>query len=146
MATSAVTAFKAALKTLLEAQAGLSGVLVSYGWPKDPRRELVILADVEVAQEYRGIGAAISAPSTAKREEIDLTVVVSVVGETTAQQATTERALTVLGHIETAIRTDPRVGSTVEVASLTRYRVEELVNDTAREARVTCVISAVAYI
>lgn len=146
MATSALPAFKAGLKTLLEAQASLSGVLVAYGWPKDPRREMVMLADAEIAQEYRGIGAAIGAPSTSKREDIELTVVVSVVGETTAQQTTTERAFALLGYVETAIRTDPRVGSTVEVASLTRYRVEELVNDTAREARITCVISAVAYI
>ena len=84
--------------------------------------------------------------STAKREEIELTLMVSVVGETTAQQATTERALTLLGHIETAIRTDPRVSAAVEVAQLSRYRVEELVNDTAREARLTAVVSATAYI
>lgn len=146
MATSRLPALKAGLKTLCEAQAGLSGVLVSYGWPKDPRRELIVLGDAEIAQEYRGIGAAIANPIPAKREEIDLTVLVSVVGETTAQQTTTERALTLLGHIETALRSDPRVGSAVEVAQLSRYRVEELVNDTAREARVTAVVSATAYI
>ena len=109
MATSRLPALKAGLKTLLEAQAGLSGVLVSYGWPKDPRRELIVLGDAEIVQEYRGIGAAIGSPAPAKREEIDLTVLVSVVGETTAQQATTERSLTLLGHIETALRGDPRV-------------------------------------
>ena len=146
MATSALPALKAGLKTLLEAQAGLSGVLVSYGWPKDPRRELIVLADAEVQQQYRGIGAAIQSPAPAKREEIDLTVLVSVVGETTAQQATTERSLTLLGYIETALRTDPQVGNAVEVAQLSRYRVEELVNDTAREARTTAVVSATAYI
>jgi hypothetical protein len=146
VATSRLPALKAGLKTLLEAQANLSGVLVSYGWPRDVRRELVILGDAEITQEYRAIGAAVGAPSTAKREGIELTLVVSVVGEGPAQQTATERALTLLGYIETAIRTDPRVGSSVEVASLTRYRVEELVNDTAREARITGVISATAYI
>lgn len=146
MATSALPALKAGMKTLLEAQAGLSGVLVSYGWPKDPRRELIMLGDAEVEQAYRGIGAAIQSPQPAKREEIDLTVMVSVVGETTAQQATTERSLALLGHIETALRADPQVGGAVEVASLTRYRVEELVNDTAREARTIAVVSATAYI
>lgn len=146
MATSKLPALKSGLKTLLEAQAGLSGVLVSYGWPKDPRREIIVLADAEITQEYRGIGAAIQSPQPAKREEIDLTVLVSVVGETTAQQATTERSLALLGYIETALRTDPRVGGAVEVAQLSRYRVEELVNDTAREARTTAVVSATAYI
>lgn len=146
MATSRLTTLKANMKTMLEAQAGLSGVLVSYGWPKDPRRELIVLGDAEITQQYRAIGAAVGGLSTAKREEIELTLLVSVVGETTAQQATTERALTLLGHIETAIRTDPRVSAAVEVAQLSRYRVEELVNDTAREARLTAVVSATAYI
>lgn len=146
MATSALPALKAGLKTLLQAEPGLSGVLVSYGWPKDPRRELIVLADAEIVQAYRGIGAAIQSPAPAKREDIDLTVLVSVVGETTAQQAITERSLTLLGHIETALRSDPQVGGAVEVAQLTRYRVEELVNDTAREARTTAVVSATAYI
>jgi len=146
VATSALPGLKAGLKTLLDAQAGLSGVLVSYGWPKDPRREIVVLGDAEITQAYRGIGAAIQSPQPAKLEEIDLTLLVSVVGETTAQQATTERALTLLGHVETAIRTDPQVGGAVEVAQLSRYRVEELVNDTAREARITAVVSATAYI
>jgi len=146
VATSALPALKAGLKTMLQAEATLSGVLVSYGWPKDVRRELIVLGDAEISQEYRSIGAAIASPVPAKREEIDLTVMVSVVGETTAQQSTTERALTLLGSIETALRSDPRVGSAVEVAQLSRYRVEELVNDTAREARVTAVVSATAYI
>jgi len=88
VATSRLPALKAVLKTLCEAQSGLSGVLVSYGWPKDPRRELIVLGDAEISQEYRGIGAAIQSPQPAKREEIDLTVLVSVVGETTAQQST----------------------------------------------------------
>jgi len=146
VATSALPALKAGLKDLLEDQEDLAGVLVSYGWPKDPRRELIVLGDAEIQQQYRGIGAAIQSPQPAKREDIELTVLVSVVGETTAQQATTERALTLLGHIETALRTDPQVGNAVEVAQLSRYRVEELVNDTAREARTTAVVSATAYI
>jgi len=146
VATSALPGLKAGLKTLLEAQAGLAGVLVSYGWPKDPRRELIVLGDAEIEQAYRGIGAAIQSPQPAKREDLELTVLVSVVGETTAQQSTTERSLTLLGHIETALRTDPQVGGAVEVAQLSRYRVEELVNDTAREARTTAVVSATAYI
>jgi hypothetical protein len=146
VATSRLLALKAGMKTLLAAQEDLSGVLISYGWPNDVRRELVILGDAEITQTYRGIGAAIQSPQPAKLEEIELTLIVSVVGETTAQQGTTERALALLGYIETALRTDPQVGSTVEVAQLTRYRVEELVNDTAREARLTAVVSATAYI
>lgn len=132
MATTTITAMRAALIALLQARAGLSGVQIGYGMPTGAlQREHILLGLVEASQEYRAIG------TTRKFEDYTVTVHIGVVREGTNQQAADERALALLAEVEGALRTDPTVSNTVMTAEVSRYRLEPLASETTREARVT---------
>lgn len=100
---STIPTFKAALLTRLAADAGLTGVLVTYGVPfqiEQIREEWVWLSDTD---QWTQAAAAIGRQ---KREETyRMQIVVSVMNEaSTPQQTTTERAFAIAAVIESSIR------------------------------------------
>ena len=132
MATTTITAMRAALVTLLQARGGLSGVQIGYGMPPGAlQREHILMGLVEATQEYRALGTA------RKFEDYTVTVHISVMREGTDQQATDERALVLLAEVEAALRADPTVSGTVLTAEVGRYRLEPLASESTREARIT---------
>ena len=139
MATSSIPAFRAALRTRLAARAGLAGVQITDGAPANPAREMIALASTSAQQEYRGIGGPIGA---SKQETFDLEVIVSVLREGRDTTGADTRAFALLAEIEAAVRTDPTVNSTVDVAEISAYQHEPRFTDTAREANLVITIQA----
>ena len=136
MATSTVTAFRAALVSQLTARAGLSGVQVVYGVPAGAlSREHILLGNVSGTQEYVTVGAS------HKYEDYDVTVHIGVLREGVQQQPCDERALALMAELEQQLRDDLTVGNTVLNAQLSRFEMEALASDTTREARVTATIA-----
>lgn len=142
MATSTVTALKAALLTSLQARTGLSGVQVTYGWPSGQvRRESIMLGGVSGTQQFRTVGA------TQKLEEYALTIYVTVIKEGSAlQQSADERALALMAEVEDELRSDPTVTNTVLTAQLSRFDLEPMASSETREARLTLTIDVMARI
>lgn len=142
MATSTVTAMKAALLTRLQARQGLSGVQVTYGWPTGAvKRESIMLGGVNGSQTFRTIGA------TQKMEEYALTVYVTVIREGSGnQQACDERALALMAQIEADLRADPTVNNTVLTAELAAFDLQPMASAETREARLTLTINVMARI
>lgn len=103
--TSTIPAVKAALVTRYQARAGLTGVQISYGWPKGaPQKEMLIVGGVKGEQQWGPMGRR------AKDELYDVTHVISVIFSDGVQQNATERAFAILAEIEQELRNDPQVG------------------------------------
>lgn len=142
MATSTVSALKAALLTRLQARTGLAGVQVTYGWPSGQvKRESIMLGGVTGNQEYRTVGA------TQRMEEYTLTTYITVIREGSAlQQAADERALALMAEVEADLRSDPTVNNTVLTAQLAGFTLEPMASSETREARLTLTIDVMARI
>lgn len=142
MATSTVTAFKAALLSRLQARAGLSGVQVTYGWPNGQvQRESIMLGGVSGTQEFRTVGA------TQKMEEYSLTTYITVIREGSGlQQNADERALALMAEVEAELRSDLTVNNTVLTAQVARFDLEPMASAESREARLTVTIDVIARI
>lgn len=126
MSTSSIPTFKAALQTALVAlqSTTLSGVQVAYGSPMpNPRAEIIMLADVTGNQEPITLGRQ------RRDEDYDLDVYVRVQRVTVDQQAVTERAFVIAGIVESLLRTDPTLSSTVREAKVTSMGVQEFASD-----------------
>lgn len=132
---------RAALVTALSARAGLSGVQIVYGMPPGAlQREHILLGPVDGTQEYRALGTA------RKFDDYTVTLYITAMREGTNQQAADERALAIMAEVEDEVRTDPTVGGTVLTAEVSRYRLEPLAGEGAREARITLDIQTRARI
>lgn len=142
MATSTVTAFKAALLTQLQNRAGLSGVQVSYGWPGGAvKRESIMLGGVSGTQVFRTIGA------TQKMEEYALTVYITVIREGAGrQQNADERALALMAEIENELRPGITVNNTVLTAELGAFDLQPMASAETRQAILTVTINVMARI
>jgi hypothetical protein len=141
VATTTITAMRAALIASLRDRPGLAGVQIGYGMPPGAlQREHILFGMVDAQQEYRALGTA------RKFEDYAATVFISVMREGTDQQATDERALSLLAEVEAELRADPTVGNTVLTAEVSRYRMEPMASDTTREARITLDIQTRARI
>lgn len=139
MATSTIPAFKAALLTRLQADAGLTGVDLSYGvpFPRTPDREWVWLGNAEGEQETAAMGQR-------RREEtwVQEIVVSCIKPARESQQTLTERAFAITAVIEDSLRTwsalpGPVFGGVVRQALVIGTQLEELADESEREARVT---------
>ena len=144
MATSTIPALKAALLSLLQARAGLSGVQVTYGMPAvspPPRREFIALTDADGDQETAALGRT-------RREEVyRLKVLCSVLREGSDQQSATERAFALAAEIVSALRADPSVTGTVRTALVDGpLQLEEGASDQHRTALVTLSVLCTARI
>lgn len=142
MATSTVTAFKAALLTRLQARAGLSGVQITYGWPTGAvKRETIMLGGVSGTQVFRTIGA------TQKMEEYALTVYITVIREGAGRQQTCdERALALMAEVESELRDGITVNNTVLTAELAGFDLEPMASAETRQAMLRLTINVMARI
>jgi hypothetical protein len=141
VATTTITAMRAALIALLQARAGLTGVQLGYGMPSGAlQREHILLGQVEATQEYAAIG------TVRKFEDYTVALFISVTREGVQQQEADERALALLAEVDACLRSNPTVSGTVLTAELARYRMEPLASDTTREARITVEIQTRARI
>jgi hypothetical protein len=127
VSTSSVPAFKLALYNALVALQAttLSGVMVSYGAPfPNPGAEVVWLDDVQGEQVAAFLGRQ------KRDEDYNLNVIVWVAKQTQSQQVVTERAYVIAGVVETFLRGDPEVSSTVRMAQVKgQFRHEEIISD-----------------
>jgi hypothetical protein len=142
---STIPYFKTALATRLAADAGMTGVQITYGlmFPSEPQREWVWLHDTI---NWTQVSAAIG---RLKREETyTLQALVSVMYEVqTTQKVTTERAFALAGVIENSVRlwgqganaADPFQNSTtgVRFAEVIGDDFLETADTQNREARIT---------
>ena len=141
MATTTITAMRAAFIALLTARSGLSGVQIGYGMPPGAlQREHILLGPVDATQEYRALG------TTRKFEDYTVSLFISVTREGVQQQTADERALTLLAEVDACLRANPTVSGTVLTAELARYRLEPLASETTREARITVEVQTRARI
>lgn len=128
MSTSSIPTFKAALQSALLALTGtgqsLDGVQVAYGSPMpNPRAEIIMLGDVT------GNQAPVLLGRQRRDEDYDLDVYVRVQRTTTDQKAVTERAFAIAAVVESTLRTDPTLTSTVREAKVTSEGVQEFASD-----------------
>lgn len=127
MASSSIPAFKAALVARLQARAALADVQVSYGPPLPNRQnESVWIGDAEGEQAWSSFGTG----GTPRSEEYEVRVVFYVLhrGSTDTQKAD-ERCFVLLAELESELRSDPSVNSTVSAASVGEFRLEEQVSE-----------------
>lgn len=112
MTTSTMAALKANLRSALVADAGLAGVLVTYGETQDLRRETVRLGETETGTQapaaFRG-GSKVR-----RRESYILHVYIEVVSKPTPE-ASEARAVTLAGVVEDIVATDPKVTNTTNL-------------------------------
>jgi hypothetical protein len=148
MATSTIPTFKAALLSRLQADAGMTGVTVTYGVPVGLTnvREWVMLGNTRPDDPTQGTfpgGQSTAAIGQKRREErYVLEVLVSVLRPVReSQQDVTERAFVIAGVIETSLRSwstaSPAFsGAGVRWALVTSVSHDENVGKQEREAAV----------
>lgn len=128
MSTSSIPRLKAALQTALAASSDLSGVQISYGAPLPMGREVITLGDATPSdQEPVFLGR------NTRNEAYSLEVFVRVARTGNQQQAVTERAFVIAGVVESILRADPTVTSTVREAKVGRMGLMEFVSEDAAE-------------
>ncbi len=112
MPTTTQGALKDALLEKLQAREGLAGVQVSYGFPKTPQKEIVMLGDIHGRQTPGALGRL------SREERYRLEVTVKVEKQGTSQQPVTQRAYALADELEAQLRSDPTVGGVVRVAQI----------------------------
>lgn len=122
----------------------MAGVQVSYGFPKSPAKEFVILTDIRDDGEHT---ATYGATTRSREENYSLFVIVKVEKQTTDQEATTDRAYAIAGEIETALRTDPTQSvPNLLWALIAGVGLQEFGNDQTRMAVLTIRVQCKARI
>jgi len=116
VATSTVPAAKAGLLALLQANATLAPLntlgAVTYAHPgKHIQKEAVFLGDAVFAEEQPMVGNRIH------RERYTIPVWVTVLNEGDDAKAAEERMWTLVGGVETAVRSDGTLGNATNVLS-----------------------------
>lgn len=107
MATSSIPRVKARLVELLDgAQFPGDRPTVSYGWPRDPTRELVAVTQTIERTEQTWVALG----GKKRDEDYGLQVIITVENPGMTQQQATERAFMLLGVLEDLLRDDPRMG------------------------------------
>jgi hypothetical protein len=144
MATSTIPALKKNLTAQLAANAGLTGVQVSYGAPiPNPGREYIWLGDVEGDDVPAALGRNRHA------ETYNLEVIIQSMHEGRDQEAATERAFTFRDLIDTQLRSDITVGGALGSGWAFvsgHFKLEELASDTQRGALLTIQVACEARI
>lgn len=146
MSDSSINTVIPALQTLLLNRPGLAGVSITEG-PAEPsvmaREELIQILDAVGDQHVH----ALNKTTQPRQEEYDLSVVISVVGETRSDQATLRaRAFALLAEITQQLRSDPSLGLAGQVyaAIVGHIAYTARANDSSRESAIDFNISVVA--
>ena len=141
MAASTVPVFKGALLDLLQSEDALRNVVVSWGWPHSPAREMVILGDVaDSEQSWLGLG------NRSKEERYTLEVYARVEVAGSDQRPATTRAYALASVIEEAVKDDITVEGSVGQVSFAGANLEETVSegDQSRISVVVCKLAVIA--
>ena len=141
MTTSTVPQLKHNLLAALKAEADLHGVQVSWGWPKSPTREMIVLGDVpEHDRQYVSLGRL------SQEEDYVLEVGVRVERPGVDQEAATTRAYELVAVLEGVVKADMTFGGIAREGAFLGSALEEFVGSTdeARIAVVTCRVSVKA--
>ena len=140
MATSKVNAFLLALKAMLEARPGLSGVGVFTAHPGDELpREAVVVDRVTTDQSWAALGRQ-------RREEgfavfLVLHIEKPGAGEAIATDAR-ERVYAIKAEVEDALRADPSVSESVRIADYARDELRQGTGDGVRWAQLEAQVDA----
>jgi hypothetical protein len=123
---------KANLRDLLKLRSGLEGVQISWGFPKSPANEFILMGDIH------DDGEATGALGNQRREETyTLEVLVKVEKNGADQEATTKRAYVLRDEIAQQLRADASVGGAVRQALVVGTGLMEFHSDTVRIAVLT---------
>ena len=148
--SSSIPAVKAALVARLSARPALAGK-VTWGIPRDtPRREWVVVSDVEGDQAPVTVGRG----SLSRREErYRVLVVVSVIRSSVElPQTVTERLFELVAEVEDEVRQNPTLGldpgtDGLYLAQITKTDLTESVGDgSERQSVATVHVSCMARI
>lgn len=117
MAASTVPAAKAGLLSLLQARPGLAGVQIEWAHPgAHIRDEAVYLGDTDDTQDAVYLG------NRARRQRYVVEVVVTVLRRGNDPRAAEERCWELVAEVEDAVRDDPQLAGSVDVAQVGRIR------------------------
>lgn len=122
MAVSSINTLKTNLLAQLALRSGLNGVLVSWGWPKAPQREMLILGDIS---DWTQEAAAQRYPQPPREESYRMEVLVYAEKKGWTQADANARAFVIAAEIENQLRTDPTVNGAVRVAQFAGGKLEE---------------------
>src|SRR5262245_23490013 len=142
---SSVPAAKAALVSALQANPDLSDVQVTYGPPfPSPQREFICVTAADGEQEWAAMGFG----SETRKEEFDLTVLISVLREGQDAQAADQRCFALFSEVEAQIRFDPTLGNTVKEAKISRFHLEMGISrdEMNRSSDLTVQVNCMAFI
>jgi hypothetical protein len=140
MTTSKVNTFLVALKAMLEAREGLSGVGVFTAHPGDELpREAIVVDRVTTDQSWAALGRQ-------RREEGFTTYLILHIEKAGAGEGVAtdvrERVYAIKAEVEDALRADPTVSETVRVADYARDELRQGTGDRARWAQLEAQIDA----
>lgn len=111
MATSVVPTVLTTLKTRLQARAGLTGVQITEGYPRQPAGEYMAILHAEPHEQK---AAGMSATPHPREEHFTITAEISVVRKGDTDHAeVTDRAYALAAEIENDLRDDPTIGSSL---------------------------------
>jgi hypothetical protein len=129
MATSTQPKLKANLLAALTKWDGLTDVQRTYGWPKSPAKEFLMLGDIlDDGEQTAQMGLR------SREERYTLLAMIKTEKETVVQQIATERGYAIAAELEALLRADPTVGGAVRLAAITGIGLNELGNDSTRAA------------
>jgi limonene-1,2-epoxide hydrolase len=142
MAVSTQPKLKGNLRDALALRPAIKGeVQVSWGFPKSPEKEFILLGDI------RDDGQESAAMGMQRRDErYTLEVIVKVEKNGTDQEATTLRAYALAGEVENTLRADATVGNAVLMARVTGVGLVEFDGDQVRIAVLTVLVGCKARI
>jgi hypothetical protein len=106
VATSTIPIVYDALKTLLQARAGLTNVQVTDGVPTDPEAEFIWLADADGSQ----VMATARVPAPSRNEEYDISIVCRVQWPLDDPSGARARAFALMAEVEAQLRGDASLG------------------------------------
>lgn len=138
-----------ALKTRLEARAGLANVTIATGPLGDETPlEAIVFFSINGDQDWAQIGkAALGAGSRRDTYTVEGAIWIAKpgAGELVIKQ-TRDRAAAVLGELENELRADPSVAGAVRTCQLTGVAMEQGMDDQGRWCQVSFQLGAMARI
>lgn len=130
MATSTQPKLKANLLAALQEWDGLGDVQRTYGWPKSPAKEFLMLGDIL----DDGESTALLGTRHPREERYTLLVTIKTEKQTVLQQIATERGYAIAAELESLLRGNPTVDGAVRLAAIVGIGLTELGNDNTRAA------------
>ena len=116
-ATSAQFAAKDALVTLLDAE--IDGIDVTFGYPREPKREGIHVGNIEGEQEPYALGRTMP-----REEEFTIELAAAAAGRSN-QREITRRAYEIAALVEAVLVADETLGGVVRYAAISSSKLRE---------------------